>query len=145
MEDTWFSLVSYINAERLKDTCSIVIGCMTKGLKSMHVLIVDYNINHHVCMCWKIEMAKNQDCLQTNVSELRETDSLLPHDQQVTTFVPSCHCRPVYRTRRVRSKGAVLVIMWIILACSNVASYRRLILKLYMEWLLLCSFCSLAD
>ena len=86
-----------------------------------------------ISMYWKIEMAKNQDCLQTNVSELRETDSLLPHDQQATTSIPSCHCMPGYRARRVRSKRAVLVIMWIMLACSNVACYRRLILKLYMD------------
>ena len=67
-------------------------------------------------------MAKNQDCLQTNVSELRETDSLLPHDQQATTFVPSCHCTPRYQARRVRSKGAVLVIIWYLLASACVTS-----------------------
>ena len=63
-------------------------------------------------------MAKNQDCLQTNVSELRETDSLLLHDQQATTLIPSCHCTPRYQARRVRSKGAVLVLTWNLLASA---------------------------
>ena len=39
--------------------------------------------------------------------ELGETDSLLPRDRKA---IPSC-CRPGYRARRVRSKGAVLVLL----------------------------------
>ena len=69
-------------------------------------------------------MATNSEsavCLQTvRPKNLRETDSLWPRDQKATTSIPSCHCRPGYRARRVRSKGAVLVIVWCLLtwACN---------------------------
>ena len=64
----------------------------------------------------------NSDCLQTKILDPSEADSLLPQDQEVTASIPSCCCRPGYRVRRVRSKGAVLVLMWNLLAsaCSSV-------------------------
>ena len=67
-------------------------------------------------------MARNLDCLQTESLHPSETDSLLPFDQEATTSIPSCCCRPGYRAKRLRSKGAVLVLMWNLLAsaCSNV-------------------------
>ena len=61
-------------------------------------------------------MAESTVCLQN-----READSLLQHGQEATTSIPSCHCRPRYRARRVRSKGAILVIVWSLLTwvCSS--------------------------
>ena len=70
-------------------------------------------------------MATNSEsavCLRTVIpNNLRETDCLLPHDQKAPTSIQPCHCRPGYRARRVRSKGAVLVIVWNLLtwACST--------------------------
>ena len=70
-------------------------------------------------------MATNSEsavCLQTvRPISLRETDSLLPHDQKAPTSIPPCRCRPGYWARRVRSKGAVLVIVWSLLtfACNT--------------------------
>ena len=44
-----------------------------------------------------------------------ETDGLLLHDpDKITSFTPSCRT-PRYQARRVKSKGAVLVIVWILL------------------------------
>ena len=60
-----------------------------------------------------------------------ETDSLLPHDpDKITFFIPSCCCRrgscrtPGYRARRVRSKGAVLVLMWSLLTMLTQTSVK---------------------
>ena len=70
-------------------------------------------------------MATNSEsavCLQTvRPISLRETDSLLPRDQKAPTSIPPCRCRPGYWARRVRSKGAVLVIVWSLLtfACNT--------------------------
>ena len=71
------------------------------------------------------KMAMNTDCLQTESLHASETDSLLPFDQQGTTSIPSCPCRPGYRARRVRSKGAVLVIICYLLAsaCAQSVGY----------------------
>ena len=55
-------------------------------------------------------MAESTVCLQNS-----EADSLLPFDQEATTSIPSCNCGPGYRPRIVRSKGAVLVIVWSLL------------------------------
>ena len=64
------------------------------------------------------KMARNTDCLQTESLHASERDSLLPFDQEATTSIPSFPCRPGYRARRVRSKGAVLVIIWYLLASA---------------------------
>ena len=64
-------------------------------------------------------MAKNQE---TESLHPCETDSLLPFDQEATTSIPSCHCRPGYRARRLKSKGAILVIIWHLLASTCVKS-----------------------
>ena len=69
-------------------------------------------------------MARNLDCLQTESLHPSETDSLPPFDQEATTSIPSCCCRPGYRARRVRSKGAVLVIIWKLLASACITSVR---------------------
>ena len=69
-------------------------------------------------------MAKYSDCLQSEYLHPRETDSLPPFDQEATTSIPSCHCRPGYRARRVRSKGAILVIIWNLLVLACVTSVR---------------------
>ena len=66
------------------------------------------------------KMARNTDCLQTESLHASETDSLLPFDQEATTSIRSCPCRPGYQARRVRSKGAVLVIIWYLLASACV-------------------------
>ena len=62
-------------------------------------------------------MATNSEsavCLQFTVrpNTRKETDSLLPHDHEATDPIPSCHCKLGYQARKVRSKGAVLVIVW---------------------------------
>ena len=68
-------------------------------------------------------MATNSEsavCLQTvRPNTLRETDSLWPRDQEATS-IQVCYCGPIYRARRVKSKGAVLVIVWNLLtwACQ---------------------------
>ena len=73
-------------------------------------------------------MATNSEsavCLRTVIpNSLRETDGLLPRDQKALTSIPPCHCRPGYRARRVKSKGAVLVIVWSLLtwACSSASA-----------------------
>ena len=41
-----------------------------------------------------------------------EVDSLLPLNEDATTITSSFHCKLRYRARRVRSKGAVLVLAW---------------------------------
>ena len=67
-------------------------------------------------------MAESAVSLQTGRSNnLRETESLLQCDQEAPTSTRPCHCRPRYQARRVRSKGAVLVIVWSLLtwACST--------------------------
>ena len=66
-------------------------------------------------------MATNSEsavCLGAVIPKsLRETDSLLSRDQKAPTSIQPCHCR----ARRVRSKGAVLVVVWSLLtwACST--------------------------
>ena len=57
-------------------------------------------------------------CLQTESSS--EADSLLPHG--TTTFISSCRCRLGYRARGVKSKGAVLVLVWSLLIPACYAS-----------------------
>jgi len=47
-----------------------------------------------------------------------ETDNLLPPRNEDTTTIPSFHCKLEYRVRRVRSKGAILVLVWSILTLS---------------------------
>ena len=75
-------------------------------------------------------------CTQTeSPRKLGETDSLLPRERKA---VPSC-CRPGYRARRVRSKGAVLVLVWSLLpwACyasiGDVISQSLAIFKIEIE------------
>ena len=41
-----------------------------------------------------------------------EVDSLLPLNEDAATITSSFHCKLRYRARRVRSKGAVLVLVW---------------------------------
>jgi len=52
----------------------------------------------------------------------RETDNLLPPNKDDTSIIPPFHCKLGYRVRRVRSKGAVLVLVWSFLAymCSSI-------------------------
>ena len=64
-----------------------------------------------------------------------ETDSLLLHDPDKITFhIPSCRT-PRYRARRVKSKGAVLVIVWSLLtwacqfASANIEAVSRSIYR----------------
>ena len=67
-------------------------------------------------------MAESAVSLQTvTPNNLRETESLLQCDQEAPTSTQPCHCGQRYRARRVRSKGAVLVIVWILLtwACGT--------------------------
>ena len=45
-----------------------------------------------------------------------ETDNLLPPNKDDTSIIPPFHCKPGYWARRVRSKGAVLVLVWSFLA-----------------------------
>ena len=68
------------------------------------------------------EMAKNLDCLQSESLHPSKTDSLLLLDQGATTSMPSCHCRLGYQARIVKSKGAILVIIWNLLASACVTS-----------------------
>ena len=67
-------------------------------------------------------MASNSEstvCLEAvTPNNLRETDSLLLHDQKAPSSIRPLHCGQRYRARRVRSKGAVLVIVWSLL-CST--------------------------
>ena len=71
-------------------------------------------------------MATNSEsavCLQAerpNTQTLRETENLLQCDQEAPTSTRPCHCGQRYRARRVKSKGAVLVIVWSLLtwACQ---------------------------
>ena len=70
-------------------------------------------------------MAESAVSLQTvTPNNLRETESLLHCDQEAPTSTLPCHCGQRYRARRVRSKGAVLVIVWILLtwACSTIVN-----------------------
>ena len=73
-------------------------------------------------------MATNSEstvCLGAVIPNNRkETENLLPCDQEAPTSTRPCHCRQRYRARRVRSKGAVLVIVWSLLtwACSIASS-----------------------
>ena len=75
-------------------------------------------------MWYKISicLARNTDCLQTESLHASERDSLPPFDQEATTSIRSCPCRPRYRARRLRSKGAILVIIWYLLASVCVTS-----------------------
>ena len=66
-------------------------------------------------------MARNQ---QTESLHPSESDSLPPFDQEATTSIPSCHCRPGYQARRLKSKGAILVIIWNLLASACITSVR---------------------
>ena len=73
-------------------------------------------------------MATNSEsavCLGAVIPNNRkETENLLPCDQEAPTSTRPCHCGQRYRARRVRSKGAVLVIVWSLLtwACSTASS-----------------------
>ena len=70
-------------------------------------------------------MAESALSLQTvTPNNLRETESLLQCDQEAPTSTRPCHCGQKYRARRVRSKGAVLVIVWSLLtwACSTIVN-----------------------
>ena len=51
-----------------------------------------------------------------------ETDNLPPPNKDVTSVILPFHCKLGYRARRVRSKGAVLVLVWSFLAnmCSSI-------------------------
>jgi len=49
-------------------------------------------------------------------NELSETDNLLPPNKDDTSIILPFHCKLEYRARRVRSKGAVLVLVWSFLA-----------------------------
>ena len=65
----------------------------------------------------EVEMSTNSVFLQTeSANNLSEADSSLPHDQEATTSIPSCRCRPGYRARRLKSKGVILVVVWNLLA-----------------------------
>ena len=82
-------------------------------------------------------MAESAVSLQTvTPNSLRETESLLQCDQEAPTSTLPCHCGQRYRARRVRSKGAVLVIVWILLtwACSTIVNavviFQSLVLKI---------------
>ena len=64
-------------------------------------------------------MAESALCMHTeSPRKLGETDSLMPRKRKA---IPSC-CRPGYRVRRVRSKGAVLVLVWSLLPWACYAS-----------------------
>ena len=70
-------------------------------------------------------MAESAVSLQTiTPNNLRETENLLQCDQEAPTFTRPCHCGQRYRARRVRSKGAVLVIVWSLLtwACNTIVN-----------------------
>ena len=70
-------------------------------------------------------MAESAVSLQTiTPNNLRETENLLQCDQEAPTSTLPCHCGQRYRARRVRSKGAVLVIVWSLLtwACSTIVN-----------------------
>ena len=65
----------------------------------------------------EVEMSTNSVFLQTeSANNLSEADSSLPHDQEATTSIQSCRCRPGYRARRLKSKGVILVVVWNLLA-----------------------------
>ena len=49
-------------------------------------------------------------------NELNETENLLPPNKGDTSITPPFHCKLEYWARRVRSNGAVLVLVWSFLA-----------------------------
>ena len=55
-----------------------------------------------------------------------ETDNRPPNKDD-TSIIPPFHCKLEYRARRVRSKGAVLVLVWSLLASISPSIVRILI------------------
>ena len=85
-------------------------------------------------------MATNSVLQTESANTLSEAESVWPHDQEATTSIPLCHCRPGYRARRVRTRGVILVVVWNLLAwaCRSANMNAKVISqslggKLYFE------------